>query len=267
MKKYILLRFTQSLLISAITLSQPLSAKTQHWQQPDYIEKSFLTIAMQREHGNSSGVLNKWQTPIRYLIDDRTADKMLHRRMVRQHLGHLADITGLSITAAEFEKANLKIIFSDEASLETELQKDMGLENRAFRARIMHDSVCLGRIAVAKDGSIHHATVLIPVDRARAHAKLMSCVVEELTQVLGLANDSTDVYPSIFNDRSFNDFLTGLDYLLLKLMYEPRLKAGMSENQVRAVIHQIVMENAFQSLIPNAVRAVRENSLENWLER
>ena len=94
----------------------------------------------------------------------------------------------------------------------------------------------------------------------------MACVVEELTQVLGLVNDSSDVYPSIFNDRSFNDFLSGLDYLLLKILYHPELRAGMESIQVKKSVSEIVHSPSFQSQIGHAETAVRRGSLENWLD-
>lgn len=244
----------------------PLTAETFHWQQPQYIIDSFISIALQREHGPANAELNKWQSPILFYIDDRTADEPLHARMVEQHLQHLASITGLQITAAASpEQANLNIIFSTETRLDKELQTDLSINNKAFRQEISASSVCLGRIAVDAEGRINKARVLIPVDRARAHAKLMACVVEELTQVLGLANDSTRVYPSIFNDRSFNDFLTGLDYLLLKLLYHPALSAGMKNSEVSQRVSEIVATEAFQSQIGDAHQTVRDGSLENWL--
>ena len=84
--------------------------------------------------------------------------------------------------------------------------------------------------------------VIIPVDRARARGKLPACVVEELTQVLGLPNDSEKVFPSVFNDRSIDDFLTGLDVLLLKMLYDPRIKPGMDETTVRPLLREISAE-------------------------
>lgn len=249
-----------------LSMSSPLIADKPHWQQPAYIEKSFLEIALQREHGPGSGRLNKWQSAIHYKVVDHTGDTTLHAKMVSQQMQHLASITGLSMSASQSETANLSIIFTSERQLDTTLENQLGMTDSSLRSHMMHDSVCVARIHTAADGSIQHASVLIPVDRARAHAKLMACVVEELTQVLGLANDSAAVYPSVFNDRSFNDFLTGLDYLLLKLMYSPRLTAGMSSQQVKTVVHQLVTEQAFQSEIHSAEQAVRANSLENWLD-
>lgn len=252
------------LLFSA--LSFPAQAETFHWQKNEYILNSFIDITLNREHGGQGGRLNKWQQPIRYQVIDRTGDEQLHQRMVAAQMLHLASITGLDIRLAEQpDTSNLRIIFASEQDLDHDLMQDFGLSNKAFRQQIIHDSVCLARVKASKNGEIEAAGVIIPVDRARAHGKLMSCVVEELTQVLGLVNDSAKVFPSIFNDRSFNDFLSGLDYILLKLLYEPSIRAGMNQAELQQQLKQILSRPGFQSQIESAEQAVRQDSLENWL--
>lgn len=256
-----------ALLLPVLSLSMfAVSANDKHWQQSGYITDSFVTIALGREHGRSSGRLNKWASPIRYTIHDYTADDELHQQMTEHHLTHLASITGLDIAPVQSAKnTNLSIIFASEKDLDERIHSDFGINNESMRFRISHGAVCFAWIP-ATDKPISHAKVIIPVDRARSHGKLMACVVEELTQVLGLANDSDAVFPSVFNDRSHNDFLTGLDFILLKLMYHPELHSGMTERQVRQTVGQLLSLGEFQSLIASAEREVRLHSLENWLD-
>jgi hypothetical protein len=103
--------------------------------------------------------------------------------------------------------------------------------------------------------------VIIPVDRAREKGKLVSCVVEELTQVLGLPNDSEKVFPSIFNDLSTDVYLSGLDYLLLKMLYDPRVKAGMDEHTVRPVLKKIIDEYSRDNKLIGAEKEVMSRGL------
>jgi len=242
------------------------SASEAHWQHTRYIENSFVTIALGREHGRAKGRLNKWVSAIRFSISDYTADNELHQQMTSQHLSHLASITGLDITPSQPpERANLQIIFASENALDTLLQSDFAITNPSLRDQLSRNGVCFAWLPVT-ESAISQAKVIIPVDRARAHGKLMACVVEELTQALGLANDSDTVFPSIFNDHSHNDFLTGLDFVLLKLMYHPAFQPGMTEKQVRQMIRHLLAQPDFQSLIDNAERMVKVDSLENWLD-
>ena len=85
-----------------------------------------------------------------------------------------------------------------------------------------------------------HAVALI---RSETPPRLRrSCVHEELAQGLGLANDSRLVRPSIFNDDEEFAFLTPHDELLLKILYDPRLRPGMTEAEARPIVLQIARE-------------------------
>lgn len=256
-----------ALLFSVLGLSIfAASAKDAHWQDANYIEDSFVTIALGREHGRATGRLSKWSSAIRFSISDHTADIELHRQMTTQHLSHLASITNLDISPSQHSNdTNLQIIFASENDLDRLIQFDFGISSKALRYQFSRDGVCFAWIP-ATEKAISHARVIIPVDRARAHGKLMACVVEELTQVLGLANDSDAVFPSIFNDHSHNDFLTGLDFVLLKLMYHPALRSGMTEQEVRTVVRELLTQAEFKILIDEAEQRVRAHSLENWLD-
>jgi hypothetical protein len=68
------------------------------------------------------------------------------------------------------------------------------------------------------------------------------CIHEELAQGLGLANDSPRARPSIFNDDEEFSLLTRHDELLLKMLYDPRLKPGMKEAEARPIVTTLATE-------------------------
>ncbi|RMD94966.1 MAG: DUF2927 domain-containing protein, partial [Alphaproteobacteria bacterium] len=76
------------------------------------------------------------------------------------------------------------------------------------------------------------------------HPPLMrrSCIHEEIAQGLGLANDSPDARPSIFNDDEEFALLTTHDELLLKMLYDPRMRPGMTPEEARPVAEIIAAE-------------------------
>ena len=83
----------------------------------------------------------------------------------------------------------------------------------------------------------------VAVIRAELPPRLRrSCVHEELTQGMGLANDSPRARPSIFNDDEEFAYLTRHDELLLKILYDPRLRPGMSEAEAQPIVLQIARE-------------------------
>ena len=83
---------------------------------------------------------------------------------------------------------------------------------------------------------------------------------------MGLPNDLVRVYPSVFNDKSVDSLLTGLDYLLLKLLYDNRVQAGMTRQQVLPVIKQVLARFRQQKIIDRADRLVRTGGLYPLLD-
>lgn len=69
-----------------------------------------------------------------------------------------------------------------------------------------------------------------------------SCYHEELAQGLGLANDSPEARPSLFNDDKEYAFLTGQDELMITMLYDPRLSPGMTIEEVRPIADMIAEE-------------------------
>jgi len=105
------------------------------------------------------------------------------------------------------------------------------------------------------------AVAMIPVDAARAGGQLASCVVEELTHAMGLSNDSLKDFPSIFSHASGHSFLSGLDYLMLKMLYDPRVKAGMKEKTVLPILHTIASEYERDRRFETAEKIATESGL------
>ncbi len=215
-----------------------------HWKSADYLVEAFVDIALGSEYEARRRQVHKWTTPIRYALIHQAGDAALHEQLIRTQFAQLSGLTGLSIApATDSEAANYFVVLTSESSLKDDLQRHFGWNSAEQRERFYRETVCLGIFnSWRRSGRITRAVVIIPVDRARARGKLAACVVEELTQVLGLPNDSDKVFPSVFNDRSIDDFLTGLDLLLLKMLYDPRIKPGMDETKARPLLREIAAE-------------------------
>lgn len=67
----------------------------------------------------------------------------------------------------------------------------------------------------------------------------LSCLHEELTQGLGLPNDSPRARPSIFNDDEEFALLTDQDELLLRMLYSRELRTGMTPAQARPIVDML----------------------------
>lgn len=253
-------------LVVMLVLNSSLAVAQRHWQSTDFIIDSFIDIALNNEYDNNTSKVRKWISPIYYKIVHRTGDQALHQKLTQTHLTHLASITGLKILpSSDKHSANLKIIFSSEKKLRQELKADFVITNKQQIESLAQTGVCLAEFSIGTENNIIKAIIIIPVDRARAHAKLLSCIVEELTQILGLPNDSDKVFPSIFNDSSKDDYLSGLDLILIKALYHPSIKIGMNTKQVRRQLNYLLDGPSFQQLIFDADLKVREQGLYRLL--
>lgn len=250
------------LALLCLGFSNTVPAISSHWHDSDFIVQSFSTIALSGPASKKVQRIKKWEKEINFHFVHKIADQQLHEQLTRLHLQHLASITGLDIKQTNNRnKANLVILFSQEENLLRDFMSEIGAKPTRKIKKLTSESVCLSQIKFNSAGKINHATVIIPVDRARERAKLLTCIVEELSQVLGLPNDSEKVYPSIFNDKSFNELLTGLDYLMLKMLYDRRVKAGMDRRQVMPVLRKIVKEYQQKNIVQAAELKVMEGGL------
>jgi hypothetical protein len=62
------------------------------------------------------------------------------------------------------------------------------------------------------------------------------CAYEEMLQSLGPINDTNSVPWTMFNDKVSMGFFDVYDQYILNLLYDPRVKPGMTVEQVRAVL-------------------------------
>lgn len=74
--------------------------------------------------------------------------------------------------------------------------------------------------------------------------RLQSCIVEELTQALGLVNDVYGAEFTIFNDRwhARRTELTRQDRLFVRLLYDRRMRPGYDRRQAAAAALRILAE-------------------------
>jgi hypothetical protein len=68
------------------------------------------------------------------------------------------------------------------------------------------------------------------------------CFHEEIAQGLGLINDSPRARPSIFNDTKEFALLTRQDELMLRILYDARLKPGMTLAEAAPIVEVIAAE-------------------------
>lgn len=232
------------------------------WKSQEFLVGSFVELVMKNSYSTRQNPVRKWITPVRYFIEHRVGDADLHRQLVDAHFRHLAEITGLGIQPVETrDAANFLVVLTSEGGLESDLPHYFGAASARRHEALFQHSLCMTSFATERRSAIVRAVALIPVDAARARSDLTSCIVEELTHAMGLGNDTLQHLPSIFSRKSNRVFLSGLDHLLLKMLYDPRIKPGMNEKTVRPVLNTIAAEYERDGAFIDADRIAVESGL------
>lgn len=261
-----LLKIVLQTLFSLCLIASSLNSQAiERWQDARYVQKSFITIALQREYDNKTNTkLVRWERPIYVFLESDYGDARLQKELLSVHLDHLSSITGVPISYANNKQdANIFIIFTSYRQLEAKVKEYIGNPNK-IRAAIQ-EAICLGNFSYNQRSEITKGTIIIPVDYARQKARFLDCIIEEITQLMGLPNDSDDVFPSIFNDKSIDSYLSPLDYILLKLLYSKHLTPGMTVRETERALPLAIRELLNTGDLRNASRRVRKGSLQEYI--
>ena len=217
------------------------------------ILKNFNIVAFGNEYTNKRyKAVRKWKKPIRIGIQGKNHPPYFER-YVREHIRKLWELTGHPIElyysirkqksgtlAKDFNQNNVNFILYYLPAKEIPKAVGKYFDNDLKQVQFMIDnSTCFAKFFTKKN-EIKAAIAVFPDHRPQKH--MWACVVEELTQVLGLANDSASVNPSIFNDVSQHLELTTHDQWMLKMFYDPRITIGMPREHAIAMGKTILNE-------------------------
>ena len=230
------------------------------WQDPEYIQRAFNEVALKNEYQKTDLRIVKWQAPIIYQLsyEHLQGPIPLIEEMAKVQMKHLASITRHTIQPSNLKDTpNFRIILTKDSYFKETIEKWSG-PKMGYLAK---ESNCIASFKRNQNHEIIQASVVIPVDHAMSRGLLPACIVEETTQALGLPNDSDWVNPSIANDASKLDYLTGLDYVMLKLLYDPTIKAGMSFSQSQPILKANIQKMVKDKTIQNAYKSVKTGGL------
>ena len=204
--------------------------------------------ALQGRGGQSP--LRRWEGPVRIGTIFGAGVPQSQRNMdaatTRGYAKRLSDITGHPISVRG--TPNFMVIFAGEddrdEALNLAADRMPGISRQSLDPlrNLGRDTYCA--VAAYASGSDPNTyTAAVAVIRSENPGLLrMSCIHEELAQALGLANDSRQARPSIFNDDDEFALLTQHDEKLLEMLYDPRLQTGMTAEEAAPITRIIARE-------------------------
>jgi hypothetical protein len=219
----------------------PLAAAASELPSDAAILDAFGKIAFGNEYvAEADPRLQKWTQPIRWRIYQEVFLESGERDFLDRHLERLKRLTGLGFSEADrWPESNFLILFVSEDRYAYWIERYAAPARRQLLPRLAATS-CLGFLRHHRvTFEIELAVAIVPVERARARGLMTSCIAEETTQVLGLLND-TDARGTLFNDKGDARDLTPLDEMLVRLLYDARLKPGMLRDEALAIAGEVL---------------------------
>jgi hypothetical protein len=200
----------------------------------------FLKTAFGAEYHLAGRVdrIRKYDMPVRVFADGNRPDRKAQLAKVVADIG--ARVAHLDIAMAETsEAANVVVKMVRDRDLNRTITSFYGSE-RAREIRTSLDPQCLSGFRKNEQYEIEHSDVILTVDSG--DFVFFDCAYEELLQALGPINDTSSVPWTMFNDNVSMGFFDVYDQYILNVLYDPRIKAGMTVAEVKAVLPEVLAD-------------------------
>ncbi len=143
----------------------------------------------------------------------------------------------LSLATAASLPADVEVRLIDERNFKSALQAAFGVQvTAAFIART--DPQCMTSVKSTADGEIVRSVSFIIVDKGEA--VFLDCAYHELLHAFGLSNHDQNNPWTTLNQKRIIGYLSVYDRALLTILYDPRIKPGMTPAQTRGVLPGII---------------------------
>ncbi len=200
---------------------------------------------------NQATQIRRWENLVRVSIvfGDSVPDALRQRDMefILDYLDHLEDIIGQEIEVTDSNPnfhiyiLNSQEIYNFRSRRPVAGTPSFGLISDQI-SRMTVDTYC-SVFTVTDQDTDHRYVAAVAVIKSE-HPDLLrkACYHEEIAQGLGLTNDSRDARPSIFNDDDEYALLTYHDELLLRMLYSPEIRSGMTRSEAMPVIDRLARD-------------------------
>lgn len=207
----------------------------------DRVVQQFESTAFGSDFGRPTHVLMRWVSPqyLRFVGSNR--------QLVEGHKDDLNEVIKLIAKASgsrplfDTQIATLVIAFT-ERSQYGDFLSHLPLPDIDHTLHSAASSRCYAQLLGSTQpfGAISHAVVLIDAQSSKTERR--ACLHQELIQVAGLPADACHYRPSVFCEADFPQTITETDLILLRTLYDPRLKPGMTREEAMPIARQIIRE-------------------------
>ena len=237
--------------LNAALLPQPLAAEIAGIASRQRAEKKsftdgeivdgFLKTAFGAEYHLAGRVdrIRKYDAPVRVFADGirRSNRKAQLAKVVADIATRVRHLDIAMVDGSEDANVVVKLV------RDRDLNRTIGAFYGTDRAREIRrnlDPQCLSGFRKNERYEIEHSDVILTVDNG--DFTFLDCAYEELLQSLGPINDTNSIPWTMFNDSVQMGFFDVYDQYLLNILYDPRIKPGMTVQEVTALLPQVLAD-------------------------
>jgi len=204
------------------------------------IVEGFLKTSFGAEYQLAGRVdrIRKYDSPVRVFAEGSRADRKAQLAKVVADIGQRVQHLDIAMID-KAEDANITVQLVRDRDLTRTIAKNYGSE-RAKEIKTSLDPQCLSAFRKNERFEITHSDVILTVDTG--DFVFLDCAYEELLQSLGPINDTSSVPWTMFNDEVSMGYFDVYDQYILNLLYDPRIKPGMTVEQVKAVLPEALAD-------------------------
>lgn len=222
------------------------------WVDNRQLARNFREIMFYDEYDFEDGayvarrtpkLLHKWSGPVTYRLAGETITNE-DRAHLQQVVSRVRRASGLEISPDEEDPTILMLLLTrhERNALGRALARRDGENafNKDLRADLGETLCAAYPLEDPESGVESGYIIVIPAELRGLWRR--GCIEEEFGQAFGPSADFADARPSVFNDDEEFALLTAHDELLLRILYDPRLRTGMTETEGMPIVKQIIAE-------------------------
>lgn len=225
----------------------------------DDLAENFLRIAFYDEFTERDGVLvreaaenrlHRWQQPVRLSVEFGPSVALEQREKdqaaIAAYATRLSRLTGLPIRVSNWRPNHVVLIVNEgeRAGLAERIRAFAPEVSQAALDTVTQmrpDTYCTV-FSFTPGASAAYSGALTVIRGELPDLMRLACIHEELAQSLGLIADHPHARPSIFNDNEEFALLTRQDELMLRMLYDRRLRPGLTLAEARPIVEIMAAE-------------------------
>lgn len=226
------------------------------------LARLFVTLALETEWGAPRPHLVRYETPISVALEGRGAGA--HAAFLEGFLADLRAEAGVPIARGDAPNLTVRFVEGDRFAAALRTAACVTAQGDVSWNTFAADPTGRSARALAEARAIEAMTIFVPDDAPPYLVR--NCLLEEIPQALGLANDLYGLGSSSFNDDAAHLWPTKLDHLMLRMLYAPEMATGLDRRTAQARARAVLDRANPEGIGGRPLPRLRRRALGDWPE-